>query len=29
LAIALAIVLIAKGSGALSLDRFWFNSMGV
>ena len=29
LAIALVVVLIAKGSGALSLDRFLFNSLGV
>ena len=29
LALALAVVLVAKGSGALSLDRFLFNSMGV
>jgi putative oxidoreductase len=29
LAIALAVVLVAKGSGALSLDRLLFNSMGV
>jgi putative oxidoreductase len=29
LAIALAIVLAAKGSGAVSLDRLLFNSMGV
>jgi putative oxidoreductase len=29
LAIALAVVLIVKGSGAVSLDRFLFNSMGV
>jgi putative oxidoreductase len=29
LAIALAVVLVAKGSGALSLDRLLFSSMGV
>jgi putative oxidoreductase len=29
LAIALALVLVAKGSGALSLDRSLLNSMGV
>ena len=29
LAIALALVVVAKGSGALSLDRIVFNSMGV
>src|SRR6202171_818188 len=29
LAIALAIVLVVKGSGAISLDRLLFNSMGV
>jgi putative oxidoreductase len=29
LAIALAVVLVVKGSGAVSLDRLLFNSMGV
>jgi putative oxidoreductase len=29
LAIALTVVLVVKGSGALSLDRIVFNSMGV
>jgi putative oxidoreductase len=29
LAIALALVVVAKGSGALSLDRVFFDSMGV
>jgi putative oxidoreductase len=29
LAIALAVVLVAKGSGALSLDRMFFDSMGI
>jgi putative oxidoreductase len=29
LAIALAVMLVAKGSGALSLDRMFFDSMGI